>query len=324
LGYCEWTFALYDSAIENSKRGIELSELAGDAEAARNAFNALQLSYLFRGDLEQAVALKEEALRQWDKRVTPRRTISPLTHASTAYSLLGRWEEALSEAQKALSIAQDYSDDSSISYSLSMISLSFTYRGDIDRALEYGEQAAQKAPTPLDRVMSQAALGLATLRTDEPEKGIERLAPLVQWFKAQRHVSFEIMFLSMLAQGYLLAGDADKAKQTAQEAVELAERCGARWQLAFCFRLLGEIALKTYPTAAAPHFDKAISIFQEIKAENQLALAYSGLGRYHKQQGNIKQAREYLTQALEIFERLGTLLEPDKVREELADLPTAG
>ncbi len=28
--------------------------------------------------------------------------------------------------------------------------------------------------------------------------------------------------------------------------------------------------------------------------------------------------------ALEIFERLGTLIEPDKVRKELADLPQEG
>jgi len=33
------------------------------------------------------------------------------------------------------------------------------------------------------------------------------------------------------------------------------------------------------------------------------------------------EARRYLTDALEIFERLGTLLEPDKVRKELAELP---
>ena len=45
------------------------------------------------------------------------------------------------------------------------------------------------------------------------------------------------------------------------------------------------------------------------------------MGRYHKKQGNTEQARDYLTKALEIFERLGTLIEPDKVREELAELP---
>jgi flagellin-specific chaperone FliS len=48
------------------------------------------------------------------------------------------------------------------------------------------------------------------------------------------------------------------------------------------------------------------------------------MGRYHKQQENVEQAREYLTKALEIFERLGTLIEPDKMREELAELPVAG
>jgi len=43
--------------------------------------------------------------------------------------------------------------------------------------------------------------------------------------------------------------------------------------------------------------------------------------RLHKQLGNTEQAREYLTKAMGIFERLGTLIEPDKVRKELADLP---
>ena len=52
-----------------------------------------------------------------------------------------------------------------------------------------------------------------------------------------------------------------------------------------------------------------------------LAQAYAGYSRLHKQQGNVVKAREYLTKALEIFERLGTLMEPDKVRETLAQLP---
>ena len=40
----------------------------------------------------------------------------------------------------------------------------------------------------------------------------------------------------------------------------------------------------------------------------------------HEHKANVEQAREYLTKALEIFERLGTLTEPDKVRKELAEL----
>ena len=44
------------------------------------------------------------------------------------------------------------------------------------------------------------------------------------------------------------------------------------------------------------------------------------MGRYHKQQGNTEQAHEYLTKVLEIFEMLGTLIEPDKVKKELGEL----
>ena len=66
---------------------------------------------------------------------------------------------------------------------------------------------------------------------------------------------------------------------------------------------------------------ESIAIFREIKAENELAMAYAGYGRLHKQQGEIARAREYLTKALEIFERLGILIQPDKVKQELASLP---
>jgi tetratricopeptide (TPR) repeat protein len=126
-----------------------------------------------------------------------------------------------------------------------------------------------------------------------------------------------------LGGGYWLAGEADKATKMLEEAMEIADRCGARYYAGFAQRLLGEIALKAKPDQAAAHFEKSIAIFREIKAENELALAYAGYGRLHKQQNKITQALEYLTKALEIFERLGTLFEPDKVREELAGLPEA-
>jgi tetratricopeptide (TPR) repeat protein len=300
---------------------VELSRLAGDAEAATNAFNVLQLSYYSKGELEQTVALKEEALRNWDERVFPRRTISPLALASLACTNLGRWDEALGEARKALSLAEEYADESSISYALSTISISFTSKGDPDQGLNYGELAVQKAPTPLDKALSHAVLASARCRTGEPQKGIESLLSVVQMCKAQGNVSLNVSFLPMLAEGYLLAGDFDEAKQTAQEGVELTERCGAKWCQALACRLLGEIALETNPDEARLNLEKTIEITQEIKAENELALAYAGMGRYYKQQGNVQEARKYLTDALEIFERLGTLLEPDKARNELAELP---
>ncbi len=137
-------------------------------------------------------------------------------------------------------------------------------------------------------------------------------------------MAFETPLRCYLGEGYWLAGEEEKARQTLEELLEIVGRCGARYYLGWAERLLGEVALKTNPTQAAPHFEKSIAVLREIKAENELALAYAGYGRLHKQQGKTAQAREYLIKALEIFERLGTLIEPDKVREALAELPDEG
>jgi hypothetical protein len=90
-------------------------------------------------------------------------------------------------------------------------------------------------------------------------------------------------------------------------------------------RLLGEIVLAKNPDQsgeplAGAHFEESISLLSAAKAENELALAYAGCGRLHKHQGRVAEARDYLARALEIFERLGTLAEPGKVRAELAAL----
>ena len=149
------------------------------------------------------------------------------------------------------------------------------------------------------------------------------MALQVPLYKATRWVVGELILLPYLGEGYWLNKEYDKAKQTLQELMELSERCGAKWYLGCAQLYLGEIALETDTEQAEPHFEQSISILQEIKAENELARAYAGYGRLYKQQGNIEQAREYLTKALEIFERLGTLMEPDKVRKELAELAEA-
>jgi tetratricopeptide (TPR) repeat protein len=108
-----------------------------------------------------------------------------------------------------------------------------------------------------------------------------------------------------------------------EKGLEMAERYGVRYYVGFAQRLLGEMDLKINPAQAEIHFERSITVLQEIKAENQLAFTYKSCGCLHKQQNQIAQAKEYLMKALKIFERLGTLLEPDKVREILAELPEA-
>ncbi|MBW2096514.1 MAG: tetratricopeptide repeat protein [Deltaproteobacteria bacterium] len=72
---------------------------------------------------------------------------------------------------------------------------------------------------------------------------------------------------------------------------------------------------------ARVHFKESIDAFEKLKAENHLALAYAGYGPFCKQQGRFEEAMGYLTRALKILDRLGTLIEPDKIRQDLSGLP---
>jgi tetratricopeptide (TPR) repeat protein len=127
----------------------------------------------------------------------------------------------------------------------------------------------------------------------------------------------------MLGEGCWLAGEYDRAQQTLEALLDPAEQHGMRLILASAHRFLGEIALTTNPAQreaplAAPYFERSMAILQQIGAENELALAYAGYGRLYQQQGDIAQARAYLTRALAIFERLETLHEPERIRQLLA------
>jgi tetratricopeptide (TPR) repeat protein len=131
------------------------------------------------------------------------------------------------------------------------------------------------------------------------------------------------MARTYLGEGYWLAKEFDKSRRMLEEVLNIAEPLKMRYYIGWAHRLLGEIALKTNSNQAISQFEKSIAIFHEIKAENELALTFVSYGRLHNEKGQIEKSREYLTKALEIFEQLGTLLEPDKVREILAELSKA-
>jgi tetratricopeptide (TPR) repeat protein len=324
-GWCEWWFGHFDQAIETVSKAAELCRAEGDADKAAGAYMSLQWVYVCNGDFYKSIAFKENTLGMMEERFNLRTCVYAFCAALWAYTFLGRWDEAVEEGQAALRTAEEFSDGGLTSFAASSICLAYSTQGDQGQAIKYGELAVQKAPTPAEKFWAQGFLALAWCRAGEAHRGIESLINIVSTQRIARFKFGEIGFMGCLGEGYWLAGEYDKAMQTFQEGLELAENCGLKWWALRQHRFLGEIALKTNPDQvkepfASPHFEQSISLSKEIKADNELALSFMGYGRLHKQQGNIAQARAYLSKGLELLERLGTLLEPEIARKELAKL----
>jgi predicted ATPase len=321
LAYTEFSFSSFERAISLSRKAVQLYEAAGKDEEAGFAYMVMQWSSLYMGELERTVALKEKILRKEKSPSDLQLHIRALAASSMACTWLGRWEEAEAGGQEALQLARKASDNYHVSYAAQLLALCYILKGDLELGIEYTKMTVEKSPTPAYDLWARACLAWAKCRRGEINKTIETITEALSLVRMGHGGWGEFVLLIFLSEGHLYAGQYEKARQVAEEAQEMTRRCGARVVNGWAHTLLGEVALEIDLDEAAPYFEKAISVFGEAKAEDFLARAHSGMGRFHKKQGNTEQAREYLTKALEIFERLGTLIEPDKVRKELAELP---
>ena len=323
MGFCEWWLGWLDQAIRILTKAIALCETAGNTEDMGQAYLILQWSYLYTGGYDQVLALKDRAIQALEQHMNLRYYVWSHAAVSWASTCLGRWEEAIAAGHRALHIGETYADGSMISFAAWILLIAYMSQEDLAQACAYGELAVAQAPTPADKAWAGSALAWVWCRTGETQRGVETLAQIATALQGAGFVWGETFTALMLGEGYWLAGEYDSARQTLEALLTPAEQHGMRLSLASAHRLLGEIALATNPAQqevplAAPHFERSIAMLQHIGAENELALAYAGYGRLHQQHGDLVQARTYLTRALTIFERLGTLHEPDRIRQLLA------
>jgi tetratricopeptide (TPR) repeat protein len=320
LGHLEWAFGMLDQSIETETKAVEINEACGNAVDAGYAYMILQWDYLLKGDYDLVIKYKDSAVRMMERQFNLRWYLWAIAATSLAYTFCGCWDDAVKEGQKELKVAEEYSDNSMICFAHWNLSTAYAHKGDLDQAVEHAQMALDIAPTPADRVWAQVPLCLAWFRAGKAHKAIDIMPQLISTQRAARFTWSELTAV-YLGRGYVLAGEFEKAGQTLEEVLKLQKKYGMKFVIGSAYRLLGEIALRCNTVEALSNFEKSITILTEIKAENELALAYAGYGRLYKQQGNVEKAREYLNQALETFDRLGSLIEPEKVRKELLELP---
>ena len=320
LGDMEYVFGSFDRAIETLKAAEKYCIDSENFEELAYVYVDLGWCYASKGDYNKALTMSQHALQMTNKKFNLHYHVTAYLLASESYMFKGNFDLALTKTQTALKIAEDYSDYNLIARSYMQMSIIFALKCDTQRAVEYGERAVQVAPTAGIKLRCQYGLAFALCWSESPESGIETMESVLKIMRNSNSRHSECWTLVILADAYIRIRELEKAEQRASEALELAENYGKRLAAGYSHRILGELNIEKRPEEAIDHFEKSISICTEVGAENELAFAYAEYGRYYKQQGNREKAEEYLTKSLEIFERLGTLIQPDKVKKELAEL----
>ncbi len=249
-----------------------------------------------------------------------------LCAASLAYIFLGRWDDAVAEGQKALRVAEEFADDSDdllcgLGHLVGLYRQRATWAGArIWRASRPESPHAGGQDVGSGGSWPGHGAGLAShaegLRSWPRSSRMHRAVALYHGLSFLRRFSAKVIGL---------AGEYDKAKQTLQELLEIAERCGMKFHIGSAHRLLGEIALTTNPPRSRHPWQRPTSSTALLSSSRStprtswrwpmLATAGCTSSRDTRPGSGVSHPRPG------DFERLGTLGEPDKVRQALAELP---
>jgi len=321
LGHCQWVFGRLEQSRLTLEKGAALVGNAED-QGVGQVYCMFVWIHLYLGNYDEALQFEKRALRILATHFDLRWYAWCLAAASWTCSCMGRWDEAVEKGLQELAIAEQYSDSSLVSFAHWNISIAYNYKGDEPRARQHADLAVAAAPTPADKVWAQSHLGWAMARAGAADEGARLLATLGPLYQACRFVPGEIFNATYLGEAYCHAGAVEAAQKTLFEVLDLAGQSGMKFYWGIAHRLLGDIAVvnnvpEAELSAAVEHFEQSIAILGEIGARSELAYAHAGYGRLCRKAGRLTEARNNFIRALELFDDLGTLIEPEQVREDL-------
>ncbi len=320
MGHCEWAFGYFSEAVDTLEKSIGLCLESNNFQDLLYAYWVLQWAHIGTGNFEKSLGIKNKIIPMMGERLSLLLYVMTRAGGVFANMFLGRWEEGAKDGMAALKAAEDFSDNSLIAISAAFLSYLYGRKQDRVKAFKYASLSVDKSETPADNLFSETAMARFWVYFGKPSEGMKFLSRMKGGDPKKNFIINILAHQMILGDVFLRTSEFEKAEETIHGGLKVAEKCGAIHFVGFFWRLLGEFAMNTGRKGAETHFEKSISVFRKIKAENELAMAHAGYGRLKRQQGDLSKAREYLSLALEIFDRLGTLIEPDKIRKELAEL----
>ncbi|HUS63374.1 MAG TPA: tetratricopeptide repeat protein [Kofleriaceae bacterium] len=315
-------------ALEYLERGLELFQQADDTRGVAGSLDDIGqvLWLLSRYDeaLDRSAAALETRRRLGDKR-------------SIATSLLnighierhrGLFDEAEACYREALAIRQALNDRAGIGAVQNGLGVLAFQRGDTEGARREWEAALELSEAigalPLQATLlnhlGEAARMLG--HRGEARTRFEAAEALARDLDDRRLLSEALRNIGLLD---LAAGDSEHALDRCNQALDIASAAGIRVDVGRALLALGEVNATTLfdDTGAAAHraedfFRRGVDLFREIGNDAELALGLERFGKYRIERGETDDGRALLTEAQEIFTRLG--MKSDALRRVMGEL----
>jgi class 3 adenylate cyclase/tetratricopeptide (TPR) repeat protein len=303
IAYCR------DAARIASDAGLE------DLQAYANC--CLAHVSVLAGDLTDAMAAGERALPVFEALGNIHWACRTLWGMSMAANALGEWSRGLEICKRALDYGSAANDSRLTVVGWMRTGSTLIFQGHPTEGIVCCDRALGMSPSPYDARMIRSIRAFGRLRSGEQlDEAVSELREATEWFEQSKLRYTWTYFSLWLTEGYLRQGRADLALALAERALSVAEALGYRHLDGLARRLIGESLIETDLARAAQYLDEAGVVLASVHAQNDLAKTFVQQARLQK-----AGARPLLSDALRLFDALGTADETERARALLARLP---
>jgi class 3 adenylate cyclase/tetratricopeptide (TPR) repeat protein len=310
--------------IAYCREASTIAEASGLEELRAFAECALTQAYNMVGNFRGTLEAGARALAIFEARGNVWWACRTLWALSVAAMYVGEWARSLEYCRQALQHGREVNDLRLKVVGWWRTGWTHIQRGDAETGIRCCDEALALGPIPFDAAMAKASKGYGLIKAGEVAAGVALLEEAVAWLDKSHLQLTRSQFALCLGDGYLRQGQAARARAIVEEILVIAHGSGYRHHEGIAHRLLGEVLARENPAMAASHLEAGLRILDEVGARNEFAKTLVAQAAVQRAQGDDAGARQRLERALALFEELGTLDWPPRVREALVALAAPG
>ena len=222
--------------------------------------------------------------------------VAPLTE-------LGRFEEALAAARRALEFATRIEHPFPLAGALASVGLVYLYQGRLDEAalnLARGLDVCRRSEVAVHLPWLAAMLGYTYAISGQLSEGQSLLREAIDEAEKSGQVAGQAWRLAWLAEAALLAGRLNDAAMWADQALEQSRQRGERGHEAWALRAQAEVTSARKPTArhaARERYQEALALAGTLEMRPLEARCHLGLAALHRSAGRRAKAQAALGHA---------------------------
>ncbi|HUR81915.1 MAG TPA: sigma 54-interacting transcriptional regulator [Thermoanaerobaculia bacterium] len=325
LGNTLWKLGAWEAALHNYRMILERCEAEGDLSDLATAYSNVGVVEYGRGNFHAAVELFEKSVRIDEKIGALEHEALARENLGDALEMLGLWNDAVAHYRRCVEIEGfDETRASRLSVYVPLSRLT-KKRGDIARALEYGQKALAAGERGRDEdLIAEAAYVLASIEDERgnPEEAERYLERAMRIFEAngtlhglaRAHTAFAVLVLQK--------GDLEKAMEHAEEGERWARQLGDRHSLAKNDWARAKIlSAQGHREPAAAKFESVRAVFEELDTPYELGRLLFDIGLLREEPD---EATHTIRSAIRIFERLEASHDLERARGALFRIKPAG